>query len=113
MGFAFDDKRHSNYLGRFDRTNQSDMMELNIAKKMVRHFNKDQRNNKSFDKSGNPIKTTPYKWRIEYRGREVFKKMVVPGFSKGPVKFGPWGNIAGGMKNAKVVDAYIYRRYEY
>ena len=113
MGFAFDDERHSNYLGRFDRTNQSDMMELNIAKKMVRHFNRDQRNNKSFDKSGNPIKTTPYKWRIEYRGREVFKKMVVPGFSKGPVKFGRWGNIAGGMKNAKVVDAYIYRRYEY
>ena len=32
MGFAFDDKRHSNYLGRFDRTNQNDMMELNIAK---------------------------------------------------------------------------------
>ena len=45
MGFAFDDKRDSNYLGRFDRTNQSDMMELNIAKKMVKHFNRDQRNN--------------------------------------------------------------------
>ena len=47
MGIAFDSKRDSNYLGRFDRTNQADMMELNIAKKIVKHFNKDQRNNKS------------------------------------------------------------------
>ena len=75
MGFAYDDKRNSNYLGRFDRTNQSDMMELNIAKKMVKHFNKDQRNNKSFDISGAVVKSNPYRWRIEYRGREVFKKV--------------------------------------
>ena len=113
MGIAFNSKRDSNYVGRFDRTNEDDMEQLEIVKKMIRHFNKDQRNNKSFDKFGEPCKANPYRWRMEYRGREVFEKVVVPGFSKGPVKFGPWGNIAGGMKNAKVVDAYIYRRYEY
>jgi hypothetical protein len=55
------------------------------------------------------------KHRIVIRGRKpVVKMMRKAGFvtppSKGPVSYDWGGNIVGGIKNATILDAYLYRR---
>jgi len=56
-----------------------------------------------------------HKVRLCLRGRKPKTKYnYLGGYlqakSKGPVSYNPSGNIMGGIKNATVLDAYIYRR---
>ena len=97
------------YVGRFDKENPEDMAELEIVKQMIRWINKDVQEVLNYGTNRNFKK-----WRLEYKGREPYKKMKTE-TSKGPVKYKPngYGALVGGMKNARVIDAYIYRRYSY
>ena len=98
------------YVGRFDKENPEDMAELEIVKQMIRWINKDVQDVLVNYSTNGSFK----KWRLEYKGREPYKKMKTE-TSKGPVKYKPngFGSLVGGMKNARVIDAYIYRRYSY
>jgi hypothetical protein len=92
-------------IGTFERDNPNDMAQLNMVKDMVSRFNDWLKQSDS-----------DIRYRVCLRGREPYKKMIaepgayVPG-SKGPVKYNYHGNIVGGIENASVLKAYIYRRY--
>lgn len=107
MGLKFDTHPKSSYLGRFDKDNPTDMAELAIVKKMVGFFNRD---------SGNvhcqAWQNRTYKWRIERKPRQVYKKGISPKTGK-PITYIPnaYGAVFGGMANTRIFDAYIYRRY--
>ena len=111
MGINFNRSKgiSESYVGRFDKENPEDMEQLEIVKQVVRWMNKDVKDLLKYDCGG-----TFKKWRLEYKGREVYKKMKTK-TSKGLVKYKPngFGTLVGGMKNARVIDAYIYRRYSY
>lgn len=111
MGINFNRSKgiSESYVGRFDKENPEDMEQLEIVKQVVRWMNKDVQDVLNYGTNGNFKK-----WRLEYKGREVYKKMKTK-TSKGLVKYKPngFGTLVGGMKNARVIDAYIYRRYSY
>ena len=95
------DRESTSYIGTFHVGNPDDAVELDMVKSMVKWFNKSTHKK--------------HKVRLCLRGRKPKTKMNYPGGyflakSKGPVSYNPSGNIMGGIKNATVLDAYIYRR---
>ena len=95
------DRESTSYIGTFQVGNPDDAVELDMVKSMVKWFNQSIH--------------TKYKVRLCLRGRKPKTKMLYPGGyyqqkSKGPVSYNPSGNIMGGIKNATVLDAYIYKR---
>ena len=95
------DRESTSYIGTFQVGNPDDAVELDMVKSMVKWFNKSTHKK--------------HKVRLCLRGRKPKTKMNYPGGyflpkSKGPVSYNPSGNIMGGIKNATVLDAYIYRR---
>ena len=107
MGLKYDTHPRSSYLGRFDKENPEDMEEMKLVKKMVGFFNRDSSN-----VMGGTWSNRKYKWRIERKPRQVYKKHPSPKTGK-PITYIPdyWGAVYGGMKNTRIYDAYIYRRY--
>ena len=99
MGIEFNNNRVSSaFVGRFDRENSEDMEEFEIVRKAIKYFNKTTEF--AIDKYGNT-----YKWRLEKKGREPYKRF-------GTRKFTYHGDLVGGIENAKVFDVYIQRRYK-
>ena len=95
------DRESTSFIGTFQVGNPDDAVELNMVKSMVRWFNKSSH--------------VKHKIRLCLRGRKPKTKMLYPGGyyqqkSMGPVSYTPSGNIMGGIKNATVLDAYIYKR---
>ena len=95
------DRESTSFIGTFQVGNPDDAVELDMVKSMVRWFNKSSH--------------VKHKIRLCLRGRKPKKKMLDRGgyftpASKGPVAYSYSGNIMGGIKNATVLDAYIYRR---
>tara|TARA_B100000131_G_scaffold192579_1_gene185100 strand:+ start:3877 stop:4188 length:312 start_codon:yes stop_codon:yes gene_type:complete len=91
----------TSYIGTFQCDNPNDMSQIDMVKSIVKWFNKSSHKK--------------YKVRLCLRGRKPKTKMLYPGGyyqqkSKGPVSYTPSGNIMGGIKNATVLDAYIYKR---
>ncbi len=86
------------YIGSFARDNAQDMSELQMVKHMVSRFN-------GWLKESGSSK----RYRVCLKGRKPYKKMKTP-TSKGPVSYTYWGSIVGGIDNASVLKAYIYRR---
>jgi hypothetical protein len=87
------------YVMTVDVNSAADMEKLNIIKQAVAITNENRTNKK----------------RVVLRGRKPIKKMPVPGgyFHRGsfnPVSYDWAGNIVGGLKNASMLDVYIYRR---
>jgi len=109
MGLIFDTHPKSCYLGRFDKENPTDMAELAVVKKMVGFFNRDSSN-----VMGGTWTNRKYKWRIERKPRQVYKKGISPKTGK-PITYVPnaYGAVYGGMANTRIFDAYIYRRYNW
>lgn len=107
MGLEKLNKTGGSLLGRFDKDNEKDMLELEVCKKMIKVFNKDSNNTSSWGSV-----SRPYKWRLEKKSRSVYKK----GISKktgNPITYIPlgYGQVFGGMANTKTFDLYLYRRY--
>ncbi len=95
------DRESNSYIGTFQVGNPDDEFEIDMVKSMVKWFNKSSH--------------TKHKVRLCLRGRKPKKKMLDAGgyfkpASKKPVAYNWSGNIMGGIKNATVLDAYIYRR---
>jgi len=91
------------YIGTFERDNQTDMEQLDMVKHMVSRFNS------WLKESG-----SDYRYRVCVRGRKPYKKMKVNDVfykSKGEVSYNYFGNVVGGIENASVLKAYVYRRY--
>ena len=89
----------TNYLCTLDVFSTSDMQILANVRKAISVVNKH-----TLDKK-----------RVVVRGRKpIYKKEVINRYSgKRRVLSYDWaGNIVGGLKNASVVDVYIYNRYE-
>lgn len=86
------------YIGAFARDDAEDMSQLEMVKHMVSRFN-------SWLKESGSSK----RYRVCLKGRKPYKKMKTP-TSKGPVSYTYWGSIVGGIDNASVLKAYIYRR---
>ncbi len=86
------------YVCTLDVASVCDMQQLQIIKKTVRISNA----------------RTGQKKRVVIRGRKPFKKMVTGSVfypaSKGEVGYDRAGNIVGGIKNASLLDVYIYDR---
>ena len=93
------------FVGTFDRESKDDMDQLRMVKEMVSRFNQWSRQSGS-----------DYRWRVVLRGRKPYKKMKVkhPYYSwansKGEVSYDTWGNVVGGIENARILKAFIYRR---
>lgn len=93
------------YVGTFSPDNEKDMQELQMVRDMVSRFNE-----------WNKQRGDDYRWRVVIRGRKPYQKMkaVHPHYtfcnSKGDVSYDYFGNIVGGIKNASLYKAYIYRR---
>lgn len=88
-----------NYVMTVDVNSAADMEKLNIIKQAVSITNENRTNKK----------------RVVLRGRKPFVKMPVAGsyYRKGsfnPVSYDFGGNIVGGIKNASMIDVYIYRK---
>lgn len=114
MPMTVNKDRSPSYAGTFCVEDAADMLELEELKKMVSNWNKQLKSYGARDKYGKPIQ-----YRVCLRGRDPYKKMKAPAHwlgiypaSKGDVKYDWAGNILGGLKNARKLDAYIYRRYE-
>jgi len=95
----------SNYIGTFDVKSVADMQQLEDLRAMVKTINK------LVSKS----EKSSIKHRIVVRGRKPEVKMPTrAGFvtppSRGLVSYDWAGNIVGGIKNATILDAYLYRR---
>ena len=102
------------YLGTFDVGSVADMQQLEDLRGMVKTINK------VVSKSAK----SNIKHRIVVRGRKPVVKMITKaGYatppshgvtqwspSRGPVSYDWGGNIVGGIKNATILDAYLYRR---
>jgi hypothetical protein len=90
-------------IGTFERDNPADMEQLEMVKQMVFRFNS------WLKQSG-----SDQRYRVCLRGRKPYKKMKVNEVfykSKGEVSYSYHGNIVGGIENASVLKAFIYRRY--
>lgn len=87
------------YIGTFERDNSADMEQLDMVKHMVSRFN-----------SWLKLSGSDQRYRVCLKGRKPYKKMKTP-TSKGPVSYNYWGTVVGGIDNASVLKAYVYRRY--
>lgn len=88
-----------NYAFTADVMSANDMIKLAELKKTVQHMSK----------------YSPTKYRVVLRGRKPIEKMKVEASyltpaSKGPVSYDRGGNIVGGIKNASMIDVYVYTR---
>lgn len=98
MGIEFNNKNHSDsYIGAFDVDSLEDQKELKLVRGMVAWANK------SMKERGDT-----YRYRVCLRGRYAKNKMKIGNRN---VAYDWSGNIVGGLKNAKEVRCYIYRRY--
>lgn len=92
-------RKSQSFVCRLDVQSVNDMEKLQAIKETVFCMNK----------------FTGRKLRVVTRGRKPIVKMVAPGGffnppSKNPVAYDVFGNIVGGIKNASMIDVYIYNR---
>lgn len=102
MGIEAPRRSNDSFIGTFDRENPFDMAQLQMVKDMVSRFNQ-----------WNKERGDDYRWRVVLRGRKPYKKMKVvhPWYSsKGDVSYDHFGNVVGGIKNAQILKAFIYKR---
>lgn len=97
-------------LGRFSVDSKEDMDLLAAIKAKVKSINEKYASEGLTDKYGNPLRV-----RVCLRGRRPKVKMLpkshwIFGAPKNPVSYDYFGNIVGGIKNATIVDAYLYKR---
>ena len=109
-------KRSSDaYIGSIDTGSVSDMEQLQDIRTYVKVMNKHLRDADARDRRGKPLR-----YRVTLKGREAIEKQTIPAYSwhkekweQRPRSYNVFGDILGGLANAKRIDVYIHRRMDY
>ena len=103
------------YIGSIDTLSVSDMEQLENIRSYVKVMNKHLHDANARDPRGNPLR-----YRVTLKGREAIEKQTVNSYSWHKEKWEPrsrsynvFGDIVGGIANAKRIDVYIHRRMDY
>lgn len=109
-------KRNSDsYIGSADTSCAADMLQIEEIRSFVKTMNKQLKHAKAVDRFGHPLR-----YRVSLKGREPVEKQVIPAYSWHKEKwenrsrsYDNFGDIVGGISNAKRIDVYIHRRMDY
>jgi hypothetical protein len=106
----FDNKgkqRTEAYVGTFSTECAGDMMEVESIRTLVKNFNKDLKASGATCKYGKPLR-----YRVDLKARQPINKVLNK--RTGRLNGYTWGgDVIGGIANARAVDLYIHRNWNY
>ena len=100
-------QRTEAYVCTFSTECAGDMMEVESIRTLVKNFNKDLKASGATCKRGRPLR-----YRVDLKARQPINKVL--NRRTGRLNGYTWGgDVIGGIANARAVDLYIHRNWNY